>query len=73
MKKRILTYFLCVAMLTFHFPMDAQGNSDGKGRNPPNSNKPPPPHPELPIDGGLSYLLLAGLTLGIYQIRRKKS
>jgi hypothetical protein len=53
--------------------MNAQGNSDGKRRNPPNPHKPPPPHPELPIDGGLSYLLLAGLTLGIYQIRRKKS
>jgi hypothetical protein len=73
MKRKKITYYLSIIMVVFSLTMNAQGNSDGKRRNPPNPHKPPPPHPELPIDGGLSYLLLAGLTLGIYQIRRKKS
>ena len=47
-------------------------NAQGKRRNPPNPHKPPPPHPELPIDGGLSYLLIAGIGLGIYELGRKK-
>ena len=33
---------------------------------------PPPPHPELPIDGGLVYLLLGGALIGAYHIKRKK-
>ena len=47
-------------------------NAQGKRRNPPNPHKPPPPHPELPIDGGLSYLLIAGVAFGIYEFKRKK-
>jgi hypothetical protein len=72
MKRGKITYYLCIIMLVFSLSLNAQGNSDGKRRNPPNPHKPPPPHPELPIDGGLSYLLLAGIGLGIYKLRRKK-
>jgi len=32
----------------------------------------PPPNPGLPIDGGLSYLLIAGVLYGAYEIRKKK-
>jgi len=36
----------------------------------------PPPDddqaPENPIDGGLSFLLIAGVTYGIYESRKKK-
>ena len=47
-------------------------NAQGKRRNPPNPHKPPPPHPELPIDAGLSFLLVAGIALGVYELKRKK-
>jgi hypothetical protein len=40
------------------------------------ANEPPPPpfggQPGLPIDGGIAYLLLSGLALGFYAIRKKK-
>lgn len=32
----------------------------------------PPPPPGLPIDGGLSLLLVSGVAYGIYELRRKK-
>lgn len=50
----------------------------GKGVIPPKppaaGRKGPPgkPHPELPIDGGLSFLLIAGTAYGIYESRKKK-
>lgn len=34
--------------------------------------QPPPPGNELPIDGGLSLLLVSGVAYGIYELRRKK-
>jgi hypothetical protein len=30
-----------------------------------------PPHEELPIDGGLSLLLIAGTAYGVYATRKK--
>jgi len=32
----------------------------------------PPPPPGLPIDGGLSFLIISGVAYGIYELRRKK-
>ena len=32
----------------------------------------PPPPVGLPIDGGLSLLLVSGLAYGIYELKRKK-
>jgi len=32
----------------------------------------PPPNPGLPIDGGLSFLLISGVAYGIYELKRKK-
>ncbi|MGV6844913.1 MAG: PID-CTERM protein-sorting domain-containing protein [Lutibacter sp.] len=40
-------------------------------KNPPPPG--PPPNPGLPIDGGLSYLFIAGALYGVYQLRNKKS
>jgi len=33
---------------------------------------PPPPQPGTPIDGGLSFLLIAGAAYGVYESRKKK-
>ena len=74
MKRRKITYYLCIVMLVFNLSLNAQGNGKDKdkGGNPPNPHKPPPPHPELPIDGGLAYALITGIVYGIYELRRKK-
>jgi len=32
----------------------------------------PPPPPGLPIDGGLSLLLISGIAYGIFELKRKK-
>jgi len=32
----------------------------------------PPPPPGLPIDGGLSLLLISGVAYGIFELKRKK-
>jgi len=31
----------------------------------------PPPNPGLPIDGGISYLLVAGAIYGAYSLKKK--
>ena len=31
----------------------------------------PPPAPGLPIDGGLTYLIIAGTAFGVYKLRKK--
>ena len=69
MKRNFLTYCLFVSLLMFNLSINAQG----KRNNPPNPHKPPPPHPELPIDGSLSYLLITGIAYGVYQIKKKKT
>ena len=38
---------------------------------PPPQNAPPPPV-GLPIDGGLSFLLISGVAYGVYSLKRKK-
>jgi len=30
------------------------------------------PNPGLPIDGGISFLLISGVAYGIYELKRKK-
>ena len=47
----------------------AQGNSNGKRKNPPVPFG--PPHPELPIDAGVSLLLIAGSCYGAFKLRQK--
>ena len=67
--KGILTLLLWIAMCTV---VNAQHSG--------NETSPPPPDtggqvrgPELPIDQGLSILILIGLVYGIYTIRQSKS
>lgn len=65
MKRKKIIYCLIMAMLVVNLSMYSLGD-------PPNPNKPPPPHPELPIDGGLSYLIIVGIAYGVYEMKRKK-
>lgn len=34
---------------------------------------PPPPHHELPIDGGIFYLIIAGTIFGILRLRKNSN
>ena len=63
MRSKILTYLCCVVMMLSSVSVFAEKDP------PPPENQPPPPG--LPIDGGLSYLLITGLAYGIYVIRKK--
>jgi hypothetical protein len=64
MRRKILTYLCYVLML---FVVDSVF-AKKKGPPPP-QNQPPPVG--LPIDGGLSYLLIAGVAYGVYAIRKR--
>jgi hypothetical protein len=69
MKIRMALIFIC--LLAFYEISNAQGNQggNGKGKNPPVPFG--PPHPELPIDGGISILLIAGACYGAFALRDK--
>lgn len=63
MKGKIVTDFLVAVFLLMGIASYAQ--------KPPEPKPDGPIHPELPIDGGLSYLFIAGVAYGIYAIRKK--
>jgi hypothetical protein len=63
MKRKIRAYSICMVFMLLSLYIYAG--------DPPNPNKPPPPHPELAIDGGLSFLLIAGIAFGVYRIKRR--
>ena len=65
-----------IIVLTFSILISVVGYSQKAPPTPPPSGKPalPAPHPgdEVPIDGGLSYLLLSGVLYGVYELRKRK-
>ena len=63
-------YFTLLICLAVHNSITAQSADTPPPPPPPNS----PPYPEGSIDGGLVFLLIAGVLLGVYflvQARRK--
>lgn len=69
MRRKILTYVCCVAMLFAGVSVFAK--KTGPPAPPNNKNNDIPSGPGLPIDGGLSALLIAGVAYGVYAIRKK--
>ena len=70
MKRKRLAYYLFVGLVLVSMGVFSQG------RNPPHPNgngQGGPPHPELAIDGGLSYLFMAGIAYGLFAIRKRKT
>ncbi|NEW79855.1 MAG: hypothetical protein GZ086_10620 [Gelidibacter sp.] len=62
-----------VFLLSFCFMLiSVVAYSKKKPPTPEEGGAPPPPPPGLPIDGGLSLLLVSGVAYGIYELRRKK-
>ena len=64
-----LVYVLFTLLMVFGVDGYTQGNSNGKRKNPPVPFG--PPHPELPIDAGISLLLIAGTCYGVFKLREK--
>lgn len=62
MKLKRITYGLILSFI---------GVSDLMAQGPPGPG-PPPPHPELPIDGGLGYLIITAALIGVYHIKKRK-
>ncbi len=63
MEKKIVTYLFCMLMLLASVSVFAE--------EPPSPKTNPAP-PGLPIDGGLSLLLIAGTAYGVYAIKKIK-
>ena len=63
MRSKILTYLCCVVMMLSSISVFAEKDP------PPPENQPPPPG--LPIDGGISYLIIIGMAYGIYAIKKR--
>jgi len=40
-------------------------------KNPPHPKEQGPPHPELPIDGGVTFLIIIGAAFGVYKLKEK--
>ena len=66
MRRKILTYLYYVMISLSSVSVFAQKTEPPEPK--PND---PPPGPGLPIDGGLSFLIIAGAVLGVYATRKK--
>ena len=72
MKRKRLAYYLFVGLVLVSMGVFSQGRRN----NPPHPNgngQGGPPKPELAIDGGLSYLFMAGIAYGVFAIRKRKT
>ncbi|HSQ46917.1 MAG TPA: hypothetical protein VLM44_08375 [Lutibacter sp.] len=68
MRRKIFTYCFCVLMLLASVSVFAKKKDPPAPPNNKNNDVPPP---GLPIDGGLSYLLLIGAAYGVHAIRKR--
>ena len=65
MKSRFNKYLLSFCLILICATVFAQKEPELPG-------PPPPPGKTLPIDGGLSYLIISGIIYGVYELKRKK-
>lgn len=63
MKGKIVSNFFIAVLLLMSIAL--------YGQKPPEPKPEGPIHPEFPIDGGISFLLIAGAVLGIYASKKK--
>lgn len=68
-RKKVKILILCFGFMLFSLGAYAEIIPP----KPETANAPaPPPPPGLPIDGGLSFLLISGVAYGIFELKRKK-
>ncbi len=67
MKNELGKWYIFTALFLLCLMSYSQGKSSGHvPPTPPGLGKKPiKPHPELPIDGGLSFLIIAGVAYGV--------
>ena len=71
MKRKYFIGLICVVL--FLFSTAAFGQRGNNGNPPPNPGRGgPPPPPGLPINTGITYLMLAGVAYGVYELRRNR-
>ena len=66
MKRKKNTYFFCILFYLLSMIIYSQGKKPPFPK--PNG---PGPYPELPIDNGISFLLIIGTVYGVYKLRKK--
>lgn len=71
MIKIIKKILLNIFFVLISFEALSQGKPNPPCGTPPCGKGPPPPV-GLPIDGGLSFLIIAGTAYGIYESRKRK-
>lgn len=67
-RKLVKVFVLCFSFML----IVTMAYAKKKGPPEPELANAPPPPPGLPIDGGLSLLLVSGVAYGIYALKRKK-
>jgi hypothetical protein len=67
-RKTFKIFILCLSFML----ISTMAFAKKKGPPKPEEGGAPPPPPGLPIDGGLSWLLVSGVAYGIYALLRKK-
>ncbi|REE83282.1 hypothetical protein BX611_0569 [Lutibacter oceani] len=63
--KRKVTYLLIISILL------VSGMSNSQTKNNPLPKPGADPHPELPIDSSITFLLIIGTVYGIYKSQKK--
>ncbi|MHB1146285.1 MAG: PID-CTERM protein-sorting domain-containing protein [Lutibacter sp.] len=66
-RKKVKVFLLCFGFMLFSVVAYSE-----KPPPVPEEGGAPPPPVGLPIDGGLSFLLISGVAYGIFELKRKK-
>lgn len=69
-KKSVKIFILCFGFMLLGLVVHSKQKTPPQPNRPGKSNLTPPPG--LPIDGGLSLLLITGVVYGIFELKRKK-
>jgi hypothetical protein len=68
MKNKRIQYFILLLFFLMSLFMYSQARRNGPPLPKPNG---PGPYPELPIDGGVTFLLIIGTAFGVYKLKEK--
>ena len=69
MNKKRIQYYIVILFFLLSLYMYPQGSIKEPPLPKPNG---PGPYPELPIDGGVSFLLVLGTAYAVYKLKKKE-